>query len=263
MLRPGCLFLYMPTPPTPSPIRDEYLLTGEGIVRRTTSDTVVAPLSALAARIPPGFINTAFEYQGVPVHLLHSEKALTYAFEMKKLPFSTYFEPTLAFREMPILVPVFQKTEKAEATSCVWEVPESCRLFHVVYVTLTKGANHALSYNGYLVAMSTDRRDKTCWRLPLTNVFEDGRLCYGNDGLPRLENKLLPGVLANMLHVRLLESNWNTDLLRTNGGDLSRTQKVFQFDPKSLLSVNEAAQAWRDGSSSISNEVFTNVLIHI
>jgi hypothetical protein len=252
-------------PPSTQPTT-EYLITDQGVVMRTVTNSVVAPLSALAGRIPAGFINTAFQFDGMPVHLLHTEKALTYAFQMVKLPFTTFFEPSLAFKDVPLLVPVFSHTENSAQASCIWQVPENCRLFHVTHLKTDKVTGRATSWIGYLVAMPADSSDKTCYRLPLTNVYEDGRICYGSGAFPELtpSNPLMPGQLAVMMHQRLLNSTWNADLLGVGGsGGRNESQRVFQFDPKSLLSLSESANTWKNFSRGISNEVFTNILIHI
>lgn len=82
----------------------------------------------------------------------------------------------------------------------LWQVPED----HPHYLVFTPD-----SPNVYLVALKAINSNPCLLRLPLPNIFPDGRLCYANDARHKTEADRVEKYIR-----RWSQSQWNTDLYR-------------------------------------------------
>jgi hypothetical protein len=133
--------------------------------------------------------------------------------------------PTLTLRcpfimKENIWVPQLDNNEEP-VTVQEWKAPNDMRLMFLVETRLSSGRVSKQNYT-YLFAVS---QDNNFWRLPLGNLFDECRVCLGNEeyfGLTHLE------VVAKALE-QLNNASWNADLWNTD--KRNKTHALFRYKP--------------------------------
>lgn len=103
-----------------------------------------------------------------------------------------------------------------------WSPPKNMGLY---FLCRCHAANESANINScvdlcYLIAVSPDGNT---WRLPLGNLYDDGRICMGQESFGS-KNQL---DCLNMALTQFSNSEWNTDLWK----DKTATGKMFRFCP--------------------------------
>lgn len=182
--------------------RPNYIITDTGIVRLTFTD--LGPVDQLATQIAgttatliPNVFNdaTGIAYKQNTAHL---------SVKLNELKFNTTFEMVDG-----LLVPTFGAGSEALPLSLVWATPADMDLR--LGVQLEKSGNRYVFLYAFLVAKAADQGG--FFKLPVPNVYEDSRVCMGN------EYSCPTGSLdASREHARahFMAAPWNTDLLTNN-----------------------------------------------
>jgi hypothetical protein len=134
----------------------------------------------------------------------------------------------------------------------MWTVPNNMRLYLCVHIT-----NALECAEQFLVAMDDDRK---CWRLPVSNLYADCRLCpgrYSSSG-----NDIIQ--VCQRTWVQFQSSNWNADLY--NDATLQRrncTKAMFTFDVSNEKFIQRPApKKWWDLCEKVATEFVTNYIVY-
>lgn len=109
------------------------------------------------------------------------------------------------------LTPTFNK--EAPEKSLWWRNPQGTQFFMLCTPNYTYLALTAAPFDGRLM------------KVPLPNLYEDGRICLGNSFT--IDESVPPHLDAERRLKRLMEAPWNTDLLPSP----SKTAAVFRWGP--------------------------------
>lgn len=129
--------------------------------------------------------------------------------------------------EGKVMVPVFEKpTPDRPRFNVDWDINTACSgKVKLWLLVLTKHKpEDPLHYvtNCYLAATSATNRT---YRIPLSNVYDDCRICMGDDWNEK-SKPTLPQVLDAALS-QFLNSPWNSDLRKTT----EKSDAFFRFNP--------------------------------
>lgn len=155
-----------------------------------------------------------------------------------------------------ILMPDFTAA-KPELMDLKWEVITGMRVFLLVYCPVD--SKTIWCENQFLVAYDAAGR---MYRLPVSNVYEDCRLCTGSYSS---EGSTYMDVLCKAWN-QFTMSNWQKDLV-DRGGDnaISNAQAMFRYKPNEKSGFEQlppAASDWTGFCKKINNEfINTNIIL--
>lgn len=119
-----------------------------------------------------------------------------------------------------IMTPDFCRDSSSVVFEKVWQTPETmilvmlCRVKH-------KDADICRVEKQWLMAFRENSSD--CYRLPLANIHDDGRLCDDKEGASY--HGPTPALAIQSAMTKFAQSNWNADLWSTE----AQTRSMFQF----------------------------------
>lgn len=116
----------------------------------------------------------------------------------------------------------------ALAMTCTWVPPSDCQLFFAIKAKPYE--RKWKLHEGYFFTKSLIAGG--FFKLPLPNLFEDGRICLGNSLGSVSLNDTLEGLLKGVLN-HFTESPWGTDMTP----DMGLTKRLFRFNPSTLINV--------------------------
>lgn len=169
----------------------------------------------------------------------------------------TVFAPVLGLRldtrfksERGVLIPVFRDASGSTQAVGHWSPPSTMKLWLIV--TATFGSANRVFTGGYAYLIAVRPGSTGTYRLPLANVYNDGRLCLGRDNLPPVDTLVGAWDTANQA---LQNAPWNGDL-----ADLAEPEhvgKLFQFDSSTMKNkpVSDRLQ-WENHCSRVANTVY-------
>lgn len=115
-----------------------------------------------------------------------------------------------------------------------------------------KGLNPILFSNLYLVAVDKDRR---FYKLPLPNVYDDCRVCYGNQ---EIKGQPTASDMLNFIFALFMSSPWNADLWK----DAHKTQALFRFKPEGkVFNQMMPEQHWTTLCTKVATSHLNNIVI--
>ena len=117
------------------------------------------------------------------------------------------------------IVPDFS-SDSSPVLSVRWTPPDDMKLILFVQTAATETGGFKNSGPPFLFAVSDD---KNLWRFPIGNLYDDCRLCLGEDrwyGKTQLE-------VLEAVFTQLEKSEWNADLW--TGERAENTRKLFRF----------------------------------
>jgi hypothetical protein len=121
------------------------------------------------------------------------------------------------FKDKNILTPNFGSGNVPPVMTMKWYPPAEMELYAVFNLDVigTILAVYLLAYH---------HEDKTWWRLPLGNLYDDGKVCMGRTPNPSSTSD--QDTIVKWLAI-LEQSQWNADLWNS----VEKTQRLFQFKP--------------------------------
>lgn len=190
--------------------------------------------------------NLVMEMPGpVPVGLTITGQGDYWTVPIRKLPLKAPFKTIDG-----VFFPQFSATHEP-VLPLEWEVPEDMRLALVI---LTEAGDRVVSIkNQWLLALDSEKR---CYRLPMGNIYEDGRLCIG-DMKPHHASaqKCIEAELE-----QFARSQWNGDL----DSSAEQTKALFRFKPVNAKDGKFEQQPplarWQDLSKKISPSILNFIL---
>lgn len=173
------------------------------------------------------------EIDGLPVTLATSEANCLAGVSIKGFSLRTW-----AKEHNGLLVPTFQKEgrETMERT-LAWTPPGTMKLFMIVKAKSDLVNKQWMLVESYLIAKAASAVPAGFFRLPLPNIYPDGRVCLGNDF--KGHSPTLLGVLKAAIR-RLNESSWNTDMLP----DMDESWKLLRFNSTTLAAETPEGNWW-------------------
>lgn len=149
-----------------------------------------------------------------------------------------------------VISPSFATNANSINIAPQWKPPSGMRLHFATKVVDTLDGYMAESST--LFAQSTNTGRTGTYMLPISNMYEDGRICLGREPTPKRETAL--EVFADQLN-RLYTSPWNSDL----APNLVNTAQVFRF---SLATIDQLppANEWETYCRRVSSPIITEVL---
>ena len=118
-----------------------------------------------------------------------------------------------------------------------WTAPNNMRVFLAVKARKNAAGKVWSVVEPYLFCKAASAVPAGFYKLPLPNIYPDGRLCLGNGWTGN--SPTLIGVLKNCLR-QLNESSWNTDL----PSPVEQTRQLFRFHPTTLDSLPGETEWW-------------------
>jgi hypothetical protein len=246
--------------------KTELILTKEGIVKRTITDAPVGNVNeilAQAASSVPTDIPSIFASQhGTRVHMRSTRSRITLFCMLKHLVLNTVWRPYGA--DSKKVFPFGARQQEGDfGATYTWnpygherypkkagEVPatkEGDMFLYYIFTTVKDGATWKAGEN-YLIA--TRKGDKKFYRLPLHNLYEDGRICMGNGYV--LEGATLQQRFDNSLKY-FEAAPWNTDI----SAPAEKIQQLFSFSLKG--EQLEIPANWHEHSFPVANANFSDL----
>jgi hypothetical protein len=175
-----------------------------------------------------------------------------FALPIHELPLFAVHRPITLPDGTPAIAPCFGEREGATRMEMTWRVaaalPDTARakLYLVVALQSSDGGFYQAGLG--LVARNSDSRP-TLYKLPLSNVHEDGHLCLGQVTQPRAtRGRITIRAAAMQFYQTYLESNWNNDM-RPNEDQVAA---IFRFNPTDGATL-PAHREWRQNCRPIAN----------
>lgn len=151
--------------------------------------------------------------------VLHKENTALVSFRIRVLTLRTYWMP---LSDNQVLVPTWNNVPNSVEFALRWPVPDSMRLHFAAECVRAGGmwkvsepilfATHVPTVNGF-------------WRLPLPNMYDDGKICLGRDPSTHQADPSLHLMLTKVL-AKLAETRWGVDL----PPNLTNSQAMFRFN---------------------------------
>lgn len=141
------------------------------------------------------------------------------------------------------MVPVFTGDE-VFLMNCVWTPPANCQM-HFAMSLNKSGATWKIS-NVFLFCRAASGTPGGFFKLPLPNIYPDGRVCMGERFQMTCPENTIEGLLKHGIR-HLAESPWGTDMMP----QASKIRALFRFDPGTLTSV-EPATEWHTHCDRVS-----------
>lgn len=185
-------------------------------------------------------------------------KLAVYTVRLSKLPMRVAFFLT----DQKIMVPNFRSMNKSDILHLTWDIPEAMRVYWLVNMPAVNAGDGMSPYsdNQFLVALDNAGRS---YRLPVSNCYEDGRLCPGefpSAGRTSME------VLINGWR-QFTQGNWQSDLSDRGGGattNAKNAENLFRYKPKEPEGFEQLDPviSWELCCTRISNEhINTNIIL--
>lgn len=131
--------------------------------------------------------------------------------------------------------------QRPEAThyNLTWTPPPGMKVYFACRVQWAGGTFIVNTSLFFAKSTSVEQEHQGYWKLPLSNQFNDGRLCLGDE-----EGRIRGTSIVDAFQKAVAafeRSNWNTH----QAPDLLCTKQVFLFDPESLQPIHpEAPNDW-------------------
>ncbi len=214
--------------------RSGVLLFPDGAYRLTAEPLAQQSVYAALSRCMEGAykrIGAAFTLDRQPVALAVSSQDALIGTRLTQLKLNSHF---LLFEGS--LVPLWAGGGLSLPMTCTWVPPDDCQLYFGVKAKVLAVAEGAVAvqkwklHEAYFFAKSVSAGG--FFKLPLPNLFNDGRICMGNSLGAAYANVTLEGLLKALL-AHLSESPWGTDM----SPDTLRTRQLFRFHPSTLTNI--------------------------
>lgn len=173
-------------------------------------------------------IEGAFELPGAdgPVDITRSRDRIYLSIGLPTLRLFTFFRVNPATPDVGggLFEPVFHTAPDALRMDLSWPIPPTMDLRLIVHAQ--RESDRYTFYSAYLAASHAARPG--FFRLPLPNIYDDARVCMGNEfGSPVLPS--LSAIAAAAL-TQFNAASWNTDLLSAVSADNAKL--LFRFNPE-------------------------------
>jgi len=214
-----------------TPYRQEIIVTPEGFVRRSVSEEIVPGAEqAIALALSKSvkiLTHIGVNQLGGAAHIRISDSEIVVASQLPFLHLTSSFIAT-ADGDVSFLTPSFsQHDSSTKLINPVWTPPEFMRIWFVTVDPERRVSSDAATC--FLIFTRTDKPG--IFRLPLGNLYGDGRICTGEDhkhwlSLHRSKDRY------SRLHVHMesinqfMASSWNGDLF----SGLEKSRILFRFD---------------------------------
>ncbi len=205
--------------------------------------------AALRQAASQGYLRTsgAFEIDNKPVTLAMSQDNTLLGVPISGFKLRSHFLAVNEPGDTKVLIPQFRSVTNSIDVSCTWEPPQGMHVlfaFKAKQVEMPAPSPKAWTLIEAYLFVKPEGPPGGFFRLPLPNVFADGRLCMGNGIVfrePTLE-KLAKKALA---HIN--ESPWGTDMMP----DQAKMKKLFRFDVSTLKNLPPVGN-WVDACVRVS-----------
>jgi hypothetical protein len=212
--------------------KSELVLTEDGkIIRRVvnTEEYELDVQDSLVEELAKDVVVRVRDVATIPgwgrVHLsAKPDQQIWWTIEMDKIHLKSHY----TCRE-GVATPLFAKQAPEPLLPLVWKAPEGVNLKMLVNTGFIRPDEENgvckepfYSNRSYLFAFDKGGR---CWRLPLTNLFDDCKLCLGRDVI---YGKNSFDTLTKTL-VQFADSQWNSDLSDRQSAE--QIEKFFRFKP--------------------------------
>lgn len=246
--------------------KTDFILTKEGVVKRTISEQLVGNvneyLAEAASSVPTDIPSVFSSPHGTRVHMRSSRARITLYCLLKYLELNTVWRP---FGENAKRVFPFgaRQQEGDFGATYQWKpygherypqkpgdaptTKEGDMFLYYIFSTVKDGATWKAGET-YLIA--TRKGDKRFWRLPLHNLYEDGRICMGS-GYALQGATLQERFNNSMKHFEA--APWNTDI----SAPAERIQALFSFDLKGKQL--EIPANWHEQSYAVANSNYSDL----
>ncbi len=214
--------------------RSGVLLFPDGAYRLTAEPLAQQSVDAALSRCMEGAykqIGAAFGIDRQPVAIAVSSQDTLIGTQLTQLKLNSHFG---LFDGN--LVPFWGGGGMSLPMTCTWVPPDDCQLYFGVKAKASAIAEGAVAvrkwklHEAYFFAKSASVGG--FFKLPLPNLFNDGRICMGNSLGTAQHNATLEGLLKGLL-AHLSESPWGTDMLP----DAVNSRRLFRFHPSTLTNV--------------------------
>lgn len=174
------------------------------------------------------------------------DKNLYWTFEMLRLPIKAPYRPI----SNGIITPNFGSTSDP-VLALDWTPPPSMRLRVLMWTTASRDY-HFVVHRGFMFAIDTD--EEKVWRLPMGNLYDDCRVCLGNDALTGHTH--MDAAMAGMNQMQ--NGIWNADLWNC----AEQTAQMFRFRLTEAGHSQEGPNSsWAELCNSVGNGM-TEKLTH-
>lgn len=231
--------------------KTEIVITQTGMFQAVTSyrpldinSTIINQFTSTATRKTAAMFPGKILKDGPvrPIGFAAGPNHTAWTLEVDNLPLTTSF---VTMEDGKTIYPVFTEP-KLPTVNASWRVPRSMRL--ILLVTL--GPSHEL-VSQHLVALDNSSRMFT---LPLSNTYDDGKLCSGKYGEGFKSSFEAMSAAWNQFQ----RSRWQGDLYNaTRLGDNTRAMFSFRMDGNSinqLFSFESSSADWQRYCTKIANE---------
>ena len=233
------------------------MLTPDGLARVAVKvDRVgdIDPFIRQLAADTPVVVPRAFVLGDKPVHMAVSQRNLTLFTRLDHFNITT----TYATHSRGVVTPAFAApTPGAVTLTCKWVAPANMALWFVALFDVNATPRCVYSRSSLAVAC-TEERHKGVFRLPLPNIYENGRLCLGRNEPATVQPDASDPMFTVFERAAGVfnRSSWNSDLLHT--ANAPARARTFQFSLANNESVN-VDPAWPTFFDRISNTDFNNL----
>jgi len=232
-------------------------------VQRTPLTNVDSVLKTLVQDTPFLVPRIAFlnkEY----VHCQMSGKMLTLFVKIPFLNLDTFWilrKPEGDGETRPFIVPIFIANDLSFRVSPKWVPPadQMAIFFMVHYVPGTDSAWRYSHASVVLISLLKDVKDH--FKIPLPNIYTNGKICMGGSGEALALDTKMP-VLENFsaaLEV-FQKATWNADLLRDNSRE--SIERIFRLDASDNKTQLPVPKDWYKLCMKISNQEFIAIPFH-
>jgi hypothetical protein len=190
-------------------------------------------------------IENAFSMNGCMVHMQAAGGVTSYALRMPRIRMATHWYPSIE-NSVIVMVPMFSAGEDRAEHTFEWTPPAGVGLYYV-------WADNQVPYFIAIAPRLLDPKSSmAAFRLPLPNIYGDGRVCMGREWSYRSQTGLGEAgsePLARAVN-RFWSSGWNADLLDS----ISSSHAMFRFTPEGAQ--QPVPDNWRSHCSIISHAAF-------
>lgn len=191
----------------------------------------------------PNLFNGALIGDGVPFPVALTVKGGIHCFTLRlgHFPIQSKF-----VMKDGLMMPDFAAaTATSTVFKMIWPVPDDMRLYLVYQIDPGLAA-----LDGWLTAYDASGK---CWRLPLSNCYEDGRLCQGKYDV--YGSSMMECLIK--AYTQFLNSPFNWDLSDRGGSDgMQNSMSLFRFKPLEPdgFEAVKPEKAWTTYCTRISKE---------
>lgn len=234
--------------------RLEFIMNPEGrILKRTINEELLDVQDSLLDAIGGSVSRVAYHVFPLPelgmVNMRINEGSVCYyTVRLKSIPMKSPFRLV-----ENVLVPNFSSNVDP-VLPLIWTPPEGMGLAMLIIIQSAKvDVNKYESSTEFQYLVAFDAKT-ALYRMPLANVYDDGRLCLGRfDAVANSHVEVIDKVLA-----QFKASQWNSDLWRKP--ELS--QKMFRFKPSNEnFEVLPPLEPWQKLCEKISTGILNNLVL--